>query len=60
MALRDESADIRWFAALGLGTLGDPGAIEPLEAVLLVDRDERVRTAATEALKKIRGEEPVK
>jgi len=57
MALQDESADIRWFAALGLGTLGDPGAVEPLETVLLADSDERVRVAAGEALKKISGGE---
>ena len=53
-ALKDKDGDVRWSAAIGLGTLGDKAkdAIPALE-VALRDRDARVREAAGKALSRI-------
>jgi len=56
--LKDPNADVRFCAAGALGELKDPRAVEPLKALLQEKGlDARVRSAAAEALKKIRGEE---
>jgi HEAT repeat protein len=53
-ALKDNEGDIRWSAAIGLGTLGESAkeAIPALQ-VALRDRDRRVREAARVALSRI-------
>jgi vesicle coat complex subunit len=55
--LKDTHADIRWSAAIALGTFGDQAkdAIPALQAVLN-DRDARVREAAAVALSRIDSE----
>jgi HEAT repeats len=53
-ALKDKEPDIRWSAAIGLGTFGDQAkdAIPALQAALS-DRDARIREAAGKALTRI-------
>jgi HEAT repeat protein len=53
-ALKDKESDIRWSAAIGLGSLGESakGAIPALQLGLR-DRDARVREAARVALTRI-------
>ena len=58
-ALEDESSEVRCLAVSGLRDTGSSEVIERLELALR-DPDERVRYAAAQALKKIRGEEPPK
>ncbi|MDB5312684.1 MAG: hypothetical protein JWO38_6886 [Gemmataceae bacterium] len=57
-ALKDKGADVRWSAAIGLGTFGDQArdAIPALQAAQH-DRDARVREAVGKALFRI---DPVK
>jgi len=61
--LADANPDIRLVSVDLLGKLrscvGSDGVAMALQAATL-EKDERVRTAAAEALKKIRGEEPAK
>ncbi|MCU0632701.1 MAG: HEAT repeat domain-containing protein [Methanolinea sp.] len=49
VALESGGPDVRRGAALALGKIGDPGAIDPL-LVALDDREDSVRSAALEAL----------
>ena len=53
-ALKDKQGDIRWSAAIGLGSFGEQAkdAIPALQAALR-DRDVRVRNAASVALSRI-------
>jgi HEAT repeat protein len=53
----DDQTGRRVSAARALGEIGDPRAIDPLTYRSLNDENERVRTAAAEALEKI-GAEP--
>ncbi len=48
--LADEEWLLRKHAAEALGTLGQPGAVEPLCQTLLTDKKEKVRQASAEAL----------
>jgi hypothetical protein len=59
--LSDSQSDVRFFAALALGEMGaDAEMAGPALQVHLADEEQFVRTAAAEALKKIRGEEATK
>ena len=53
-ALKDDGGDIRWSAAIGLGSFGDQ-AVDAIPALqtALSDRDARVREAAGVALSRI-------
>ena len=53
-ALKDEDWNIRYFAVLALGKIGDQRAELPI-AQALNDEDEYVRKEAAEALKKIKA-----
>jgi len=53
--LKDESATVRWSAALALGQSGWTEAIPSLEQVATGDESESVREAATEAVTKLRA-----
>ena len=57
-ALKDKEADIRWSAAIGLGSFGEQAkaAIPALQAAQR-DRDARVREAAGVALSRIDPEQ---
>ena len=53
-ALRDDSAHVRWHAALDLGKIGEPAAqAVPALIKALSDESEGVRQRAAEALQKI-------
>lgn len=52
--LEDEDHDVRHWAAMALGEIGDPRAVEPLSGLLLVDEDEGVRLEAARALVKLK------
>jgi HEAT repeat protein len=51
-ALKDSS--VRDRAVYALGEIGDPRAIEPLEEVAKNDPDSHVRSAAAQAIEKIK------
>ncbi|MGZ8932518.1 MAG: HEAT repeat domain-containing protein, partial [Halobacteriota archaeon] len=51
-ALGDQYSDVREAAALALGQLGDPRAMDPLNEAL-EDTDQRVQKAAAHALQGI-------
>lgn len=52
VALKDESSDLRGWAAVTLGQIGDARAIEPLIA-LLENNEKTIRQAATVSLEKL-------
>jgi HEAT repeat protein len=52
VSLKDSHVFVRRKAAVSLGNLQDPRAVEPLKA-LLADPENEVREAAEEAIKKI-------
>ena len=53
-ALRDPSYEVRWNAAVALGNIGDPRAIEPLRQALQQDTDVSVQVCAVRSLGKFR------
>ncbi len=55
--LEDENEEVRRYVAWSLGLLGDPEAIPYLEKVLQKDTSKEVRDAASDALKKLTGQE---
>ncbi len=55
--LSDADGSMRRAAAWALGLIGDRRSEGRLAQIAAADREEQVRSAATEALKKIRGEE---
>ncbi len=57
VALKDDAPEVRVAAARALGMTGSRRAIAPLEAALNDRQGWSIREVATEALKKIRGEE---
>ncbi len=58
-ALQDPDAEVRRWAALGLGDLGDAAAVDPLLEVLANDSDGEVRRWAAWALGEIQDESAV-
>jgi hypothetical protein len=50
---QDENAEVRWVAALALGSLGSPDAINPL-VIALKDPDRYVRYGAAQALQTLK------
>jgi len=58
-ALNHKSERVRWFAAIALGEIGSPDAVDALGATLLKDRNAQVRESAANSLAKIGNQKAI-